>query len=332
MFPVGYFPRRWFPEGYFGGVQTVTPTAASRCFSTIKERLVYIRPDGVRYPLYAPPTRTISAEEGFGTPPIEYITDTGPLQHGSTVRDFRLQPRTVQFVVMQNFTSRAEYRDGRAALLDVLRPNRTTDFATKGKLLYYLANGAKRQLDVMLESGPGFTPDQGGWRAWSFTEVLRFIAHDPLWYDPAQQSSTFATISPAELVFPATFPVLFGSLGAINNVTYTGTWLSYPTFVVTGPLSSFRVENTSTNKKIQLDYTLPAGYTMTITLNGQKTISRSDGVNLAGFLSPDSDLTTFALEPDPVVSGGVNALRVGGSGTSGASSVTMYWYVRFFGI
>lgn len=343
MYPYDFYNDSYYPDGYFGdtgNTQTITqpshpahPTnpGRGRCFTTIKERLVYIKPDGVKYGLHAPPSRVVTSEEGFGAPPLQYIVEEAPFQHGDTVRDYRLQARNVQLVVMQNFLSRADYRNGRATFLDALRPNRILDFNTQGKLLYYLANGDKRQLDVVVESGPGFAPSQGGWREWSFTEVVRFVAHDPLWYDPQIQSLVFSDIDPT-FVFPVTFPITFGAFGASTQITYDGTWLSYPTFVVTGPLAGFRIENVSTNKLIQLDYSLPAGYTMTITLHGRKTITRSDGMNLMGYLSPDSDLATFALLPEPEVTDGINSLRVGGSGASGTSQVVIYWYKRYYGI
>lgn len=296
------------------------------------ERLVYIRPDGVKYRLHAPPNKVIMSEEGFGTPPLEYVVDRAPFQHGDTVRSFHLNPRPVQLVVMHNFCSRAEYWDGRASLLDAIRPNRVTDFQTQGKLLYYMANGQKRQLDVLLDSGPGFAPPQGGWREWSFTEVLRFTAHDPAWYDPALQTTLFTLSTTLGLIFPATFPVIFSAVGGTVPVTYLGTWSEHPTFVVTGPVTGLRIHNLSTDKLLEFEYVLPAGYTATIVLRGTKSITRSDGANLLNYLSDDSDLSTFSLEPDPVAPGGVNSIYVTGSGTSGATAVTMTWYNRYIGI
>lgn len=338
MFAPEYFSDSYFSDSYFNDPEaivvapvTVSTPLGVRCFTTIKERLVYIRPDGVRYGLHSPPSRVVTAEEGFGAPPLQYVTDEAPFQHGDTVRSFRLQPRPIQFVVMQQFTSRAAYRAGRALLLDTMRPNRITDFTNPGKLLYYLADGTKRQLDVVPETGPGFTPDQGGWRAWSFTEALRFVAHDPVWYDPQQYSVTFAEVDPA-WTFPVTFPITFGPFGAMTVVTYTGTWEEYPTITITGPVTAARIDNLTANTKLEMNCVIPAGNTVTINLHGRKTITRDDGVNLMGYLSGDSDLTTFALLPDPQVPGGNNQLRVTGSGTTGASSVVLTYYNRYYGI
>lgn len=345
MFPTRYFPVREFAPRYyphFGSGAAPPPpdetppdyggTPVPRaCFSfNQKERLIYIRPDGLKYPLHAPPVRVVMQEEGFGTPPLAYVTDKAPFQHGDNVRSFTLQPRPVQLVVLQNFRSRADYRDGRAAFLDVLRPNRITNLTNPGKLLAYLATGEKRQLDVFLDSGPGFTPSQGGWREWSFTEAIRFTAHDPTWYDPAQKSETFT--GSATATFPMTFPVVFATFGWASNVAYLGTWEEYPSFNITGPITGLRIQNLTTGDQIVLETEIPSGMAVSIALRGRKTIMRSDGVNLLNTLSSDSDLTTFSLAPDPVASNGVNSIQVSGSGTSGPSSVTMYWYNRYFGI
>ena len=300
------------------------------------ERLVYVRPDGVKYLLHAPPSRAVLSEEGFGTPPLEYVTDRAPFQDGDTVRDFHLNPRPVQLVVMQNFCSRADYWNGRNDFLDAIRPNRITDYSNPGKLLYYLTSPTlkKRQLDVFLDSGPGFAPAQPGWRELSFTEAVRFTAHDPAWYDPLQRSVTFAAAgsSDDELVFPITFPIEFSTFGGTVDVTYEGTWLEYPTIEIVGPITAPLITNQTTGDLLSLDLTLIAGESGTIVLRGQKTVTKNDGTNLLSTLSPDSDLTTFAIVPDPQAPDGVNEISASGSGLTGASSITIEYYHRYFGI
>lgn len=297
----------------------------------LNERLVYERPDGVRVRLHAPPSKVVLQTEGFGTPPLDYVTDRAPFQHGDTVRSWTANVRSVQVVLMQNFCSRADYWNGRAALLDAIRPNRVTDFTVPGKLLYYLGNGQRRQLDVWLESGPGFQPPQQGWRAFSFTEVLRWQAHDPAWYDPTQYTTSVVQ-SAGELVFPIVFPIVFGGLGTTVGINYQGTWLEYPTIVITGPVTGPSIENTTTGKLLALATTIPAGMTATFALRNQKTITRSDGMNLLPFLTADSDLTEFALQPDPIASGGVNTLQISGSDATVDTSIEVLYYHRYIGI
>ena len=297
----------------------------------INERLVYVRPDGVQYRLHAPPSRVVMSEEGFGMPPLNYITDRAPFQHGDSVRTFVLETRPMQVVVLYQFCSRSEYWNGRSELIDTLRPNRITDLDNPGKLLYYLGNGSKRQLDVFLEGGPVFPPrDDSAWREWSFTEALRFVAHDPIWYNPTQKSMAFTGATNA--TFPIEFPVAFTAFQMTAAVPYLGNWLEYPSFEITGPIEGLHIHNHTTDESITLGYNLPAGYSITISLHGRKTITQSDGQNLIGYLTPESSLTEWALVPDPIAPGGVNTLHIYGSGTTGATAATMRWYDRYLGV
>lgn len=297
----------------------------------LNEQLQYLRPDGTVYRLHAPPDRVVLSVEGLGTPPLEYVVDRAPFQHGNTVRNLLLLPRPVQIVVMQNFCSRQAYWEGRGTLLDEIRPNRVIDFANPGKLLYLLPNRVKRQLDVLIDDGPGFQPPQQGWRDWSFTEVLRFTAHDPAIYDPTLMTTSVVQ-STGELVFPITFPIVFGGLGTTVDINYEGTWLEYPTIIVTGPVTGPSIENTTTGKLLALATTIPAGMTATFVLRNQKTVTRSDGTNLLPFLTSDSDLTEFALQPDPIAPDGVNTLQISGSDATDDTSIEVQYYHRYIGI
>lgn len=301
---------------------------------TGEERLVYIRHDGVRYLLHAPPWRAVLSEEGFGTPPLEYVTDRAPFQHGDTVRSVFLGPRPVQLVVTHNFCSRADYWTGRQNFLDALRPTVGIAPPQPGKLLYYLSGGRrKRQLDVLLDSGPGFVQPEGGWREWSFTEAIRFTAHNPTWYDPTGVITNYVfTTAANQLVFPITFPILFSGIADYTSITYDGSWAEYPTIIITGPVTGFRIENITTGDEIGLDGDIVDGEVVTINLTGIKTITNNLGDNLLSRLTSDSDLSTFSLLPDPGAPGGVNQIRISGSGTTVASFVSIVWYRRYFGI
>jgi hypothetical protein len=182
-----------------------------------------------------------------------------------------------------------------------------------GSLLKYQAGGSKRQLDVYLESGPGFVPPQGGWREWSFSEAMRFIAHDPVWYAPRRQ----------ETVFDAT-----GTTAFERDVVYDGTWPEQPSFVVTGPVDGLELHNHTNGALLSLPaYSLAAGRSLTVQLRGDKSIQLDDNTNLMPYLSVTSDLTGWQLAP-----GVTNTIHVHGTSTTGATSVLMHWYNRYFGV
>ncbi len=158
----------------------------------MKEFHQYISPDGKTYELHTASKhgRWVMQSQGWGMPEIEYITQRGTFQHGETVKDFFLRPRVIQLLINQSFCDRDGQWDGRAALLDAIRPNRqiTANGVTPGTLRRVLSDGSKRDLKVFIEQGPSFDPDPQGYREHSFKEVLRFIAHDPVIYDPDMQS------------------------------------------------------------------------------------------------------------------------------------------------
>ena len=299
-----------------------------------EERIFYVSPEGVRYNLHVPPYRVVLSEEGFGTPPLEYVTDRAPFQHGDVVRSFFVGPRPIQLVVLHNFCSRAEYWQGREDFLNMVRPRMGEQAPVPGKLLYYLSGKKRRQIDVFLDSGPGFTPPESGWREWTFTEAIRFTAHDPSWYDPAINAQTLLYYEPAlNLIFPITFPIVFDETAGIQLfIDYEGTWLVYPVVDVIGPVTGFTLTNQIDGNTIGLADPVPEDYTVTFDLRGSKVVTGSDGANWIPSVTADSDLTNFSIIPAPRAPGGRNPMALSGTGTNAQSRVVVKWYTRYFGI
>ncbi len=307
-----------------------------------KEFTSYISADGEEYQFHIPSGygRWVLSESGWGTPPIDYITQRGPFQHGETVRDFFLRPRVIQMLIRQQFCNRDEWWGGRALLLDAIRPNRQTTptGAEPGQLRRIESDGTIRDLNVFISVGPRFEPrNRTGWDEWAFQEVLRFIAHDPVIFDPTRVDTELAPgVVAGALVFPITFPIEFGA-GVIDETTallYVGTWETYPIIVVTGPLNDFTITNNTTGEVIELDYDIVAGDVITIDLNyGVKTVVDADGVNRIGVVTSESDLATWHIAPDPEAPGGVNSITITGWNTQpGTTSVELRAFTRYFGI
>jgi hypothetical protein len=310
--------------------------------------ILYITPDGIEYPLVTPHVtgRFVMSMSGFGTAPIQYISQRGPNQDGETVRDFNLTPRVIQLRERQQFKSRATWWDGRADILNDLRPNRqaTATAVVTGTFRIVTANGDVRDLNVFIQDGPRFEArNVDEWDEWAFDEVLRFIAHDPLWFDPTRVDLVLAFTLDAELVFPITFPIEFGGglIDVSTNLDYTGTWASLPTIVIVGPVDNPIIDNVTTGEKIELSSVIGPGRTVTIDLAfGQKTITDDLGNNLLGSLTTDSDLGTFHIAPTPEAPQVVgqprptarNVIRLRGSNPTGSTSVEVRYFTRYFGI
>lgn len=285
----------------------------------------YHSPDGQVF-RFDQQSRFLISETGLGMPGVKYIEQVGPMQHGKTIYDYRLEPRVVQMVFRENSCGRDAYWDNRANILNYLRPNRQTlDAFALGHLLKILPDGTKRQIDVTIEQGPEFRArEPGKWDEWSIHEAIRFIAPDPTFYDPTQISDQkFHGAAPADY--------------HAWSITYPGTWLSYPTIVLKGPMQDPIITNTTTGEKIDFNsigYHIAAGRTVTINLQfGYKTITDDLGANLMAYVSTDSDVATFHLAAAPEAAGGVNAFTLTTNGGEDANSYrTISYYKRYIGI
>lgn len=163
----------------------------------------YITPDGEIYNLNGVLGRFVMSHTGSGLPPIEYVTQRGPFQHGETPLGFRLNPRYIQYVLRQQDCSRQGYWDLRANLLDIFRPNRQVLSAlTPGVLRKILPNGEKRDIRVFIDGGLEYAPrSTDTWDEWGLTETVRFVAHDPLFYNPVATEISYGVVVGDSLIF-----------------------------------------------------------------------------------------------------------------------------------
>lgn len=200
-----------------------------------------------------------------------------------------------------------------------------------------------RELNCMLENGPTF--DEGT-RAMPITtgysEALRFVAHDPMWYGEEQSQAWGIAGALGDLVFdgagawcgatPGTGRWLFAPtfVGETVRVTYWGTKEAKPVITIAGPAENPVVENTTVGSRIEMDYTVAVGETVTIdTLN--LTITSSLGTNLLPYTT--GDLALFGLVSAPQAPNRNNDVYVSfSSGDSAFSEATMTWRNRYVGI
>lgn len=307
------------------------------------EHYFYISSNGDSYKLnLTSDKRDVLSIEGTGLPPIEYISERGPFQHGETVKDYFLRPRIVQYIIRQNFCSREDAYAGRTSLLNAIRPNKPG--GPVGTLRHILPNGEHRDLAVVPLEGPRFEPQRSGrWDEWSIQETLRFLAHNPIFYNPTQKTETFGPCgtvgfpytfpfpfgSACELVFPITFPITFEGFDVSDLLDNDGNWEDYPTILVYGPASGIRITNVTTDEELFLNASLvvPAGDYLRINLAyDSKVVELGSGTNVIQYLSSESDLATWHLEP------GDNDVRIQIDSYAAPTYAEIRWQDRWLGV
>jgi hypothetical protein len=211
------------------------------------------------------------AEDGTGMAPSRRITDRGPLQHGDTDTDYRLEPRIIRQSFMITPATMSEHYASRKTLHTLFRPSNTAM-----KLRWTLDNGDVRQIDCYPVAGPDFgTQDREGF-AQKF--VVQFRAPSPLFYDPTGISVTYGVDSgTVGFIFPISFPVEFGSstVNQTRTITYNGTFEEYPIVIIQGPITNPVITNITTGDKLDFTgTTINSGTTYTIDLRyGVKTVT-----------------------------------------------------------
>lgn len=269
----------------------------------------------------------------FGAPDTEFVTRRGYKQHGATEVEVLLNPRTISLELKRNpACSRQEYWDNRLALHEFLRPNRNGPIT----LTLRQPDGAMRSIVVRADPGLEFPPLGTDTNHWDVRESLDFIAFDPLWFDPAAVVFDDAATTDTQLVFPITFPIIFGLSGVFfstGTFTYTGTWKTYPTMTLTGPYTRATITNVTTGISIVLNVAIGAGEQRIITLTpGDQSIIDAFGVNRFSDLSPGSNLIDFNIRPDPEVPGGIQTISAGFVDGTGDSAFELEFNNRYFAL
>jgi hypothetical protein len=305
------------------------------------ERILYITPDGMEVILHDPPEKSVLSYEGDGLPSPEYDTTRGPFQHGMNVLGMREPIREIDLVLRWNACNRDEYWDMRHNLINLLRPNRTdVNNSSPGVLRRILSNGKIFDLDCYLTKGPDWVYPRK-WDHWSIQESLKFTAFNPILYNPTLKSGLVQDFTPAtdpDIIIPLDFEFIFGETSpAITKsitVNYLGNWESFPTIIVAGPYEGISIQHQTTFGKVALSgYSSPTGETTTIDLTyGRKTILTNSGISLLGYVTNDSDLSEFSIQPDPLVPGSINIFDITVISGSSDTLVQLQYKDRYIGI
>lgn len=271
---------------------------------------------------------------GYGAPTIEYITRRAYKQHGLTKVDSLLSARALTITLWKKAAcSRLEYWQNRAALHDLLRPNRG------GSALLTLTlpdGGGKRSIYIDANPGAAFTGADDN--SWALDEPLEFTAFDPVWFDPDTVRSSPASELSTNLVFPITFNddnIVFGTSGTQFNVhiTYLGSWPAYPVLTIKGPYTAVTIQNLQTLAIITLNVPIAGNEYRIITLAPNNlSVVNELGADKFGDLGPLTNLVDFSIQPDPTVPGGVQTIQALFTGGSPASQFIVEYNTRYYAI
>lgn len=272
------------------------------------------------------PFAYIDEEDGMAE--VRRITERGPQQDGDTDIDQRLEPRTFPLGLIMYSASAAALDDNRDLAYRIFRPSRIPI-----RLRWTRHNGSVRQLDCHV-SGKLLFP-LGRRAGFSQRFVVPLRAADPRYYDPTQQSESFALTVGTGWTIPWEIPWTIGNatFDVSQSITYAGTWRDYPVITIKGPITDCVIENTLTGDRLDFTGTM-IGLDDTYTIDlrfGAKTVVDAAGNNVIDRLV-NSDLATWSLEAAPEAPGGVNPIRVTGAAATTETEITILYYLRYVGI
>lgn len=266
---------------------------------------------------------------GLGLPPAQNFYERAPLQDGNTRRGFRLDPRNFQETFYIPAACRTKRQRVLGDFLDIL--------SLDDSLLtfrFILPDYSVRQIDFVLESTIDVASGDRLSRTRDYGQLVacQFLAPDPTFYEPTAQVVTFE-LTPEEsegfpVPTPVPTPIGADELDDTAIILYSGSANSYPVIRINGPITNPVITNETTDVTIQFAAAteIVLGDWWQIDFKAG-TIVDASGANRLGELSTTSSLALFYLLREREAPSG-NTITVTGTRVSGATSVTLTYYVR----
>lgn len=262
---------------------------------------------------------------GVGIGPVSRLESKGAQQNGSTDVGYLLENRLLNVEFFINGASKIATDGHRDTLASILRPR-----ATPLKWRITRNDSAIRQIDSYLVGMADMPRVRGQSFGGGQTVIAQFKCNEPTWYDPTLQNVPFI-LEPGGIEgwqFPVIFPWVQAPgeiIDQTQTINYPGSAPTFPEIVIVGPADAPLIQNLTTDEKLEFTGSIPDGDSWTITI----TEDSADVVNEAGdsvleFLTEDSDLGTFHLEPG---NNDISAQIL--TGVSLITSVSMRYYIRY---
>lgn len=255
----------------------------------------WVDPTGVEWPLSVSADDlgwfTMNGPAGWGATPIELVTDALS-RGGEQVRFIRAKPRRIQWPLYVFGDDHMQYTERNRRIMRAF--TMTTQRQAPGYLRIQRPDGRFRQIACYYEQGFEGEAEQG--HLWS-KYVLQLYCPDGYWAGDRNivaDRSFVGETAPGDPGTPATFYTPFmrltssqivsaGEGGELGNTTIAnpGDVEAWPSWVITGPMTSMSARNITLGLRFGLVHTLTAGQTITITTNRPSVRGPGDE-NLSG--------------------------------------------------
>jgi len=291
-------------------------------------KFYYESPDGLRYYFDG---RMVS-HAGIGLQQIKFIEDFGPQQDGSTVRDWRINPRTIALEIFLQGDSCCQTRGEQLAeLINIIRPNRGTSREVSGWLRFFNDASELMEIPVHVSRGPSgdfnYNAEIGKYQV---ADTVQFYAADPIWreFEKKNQVVDFGEGSCLGDCLGDDFCIISTTFTSFA-ITYGGTWDGDQIDIfLTGPMANIAITNSTTGKTIELNHVIAVGDSVLIQIRPEfVTVTDNNGNNLIGSITSISDLVDFVLVAEgQITSNGENLIIVTQTGVNSNSAIEIgYW-------
>lgn len=142
-------------------------------------RFHYESPDEQKYYFW----NMLQGHSNIGNPPVKFIEDFGANQSGSTVRDWRINPRTITLEFFKEGASCCETRGEMLAdIINKSRPNRGLTNDDPGYLRFLNDSEILMEIPTIVSNGlSGDFDYSGNVGKHQVSDNIQFYASDPIW-------------------------------------------------------------------------------------------------------------------------------------------------------
>jgi hypothetical protein len=278
------------------------------------------------------------ADNGIGMAPLTRFAERGPSQHGDTDLGFMLEPRSLSYIfgifAPGNTRDTRHLETARMLLLQRFRPS-----LSPLSLRYDRANGDVMQIDGHFAEGMQFGSTERIEGTWYQRFSVNLKMNDPTWYNPTLHVSTATDdLWEGGTPVPMSVPTPVGRSRFIGTtvIEYAGSWDTYPTLRVTGPIHDFQIYNVAGEQDafiLPFSGFVPHGSYWDIILeSGSKSVVDEDGNSMLAYLGDPNHLSTFRIVAEPDADGGINSITMSGYGANGDTSLQVTYTDRYVGI